>query len=692
MNQAILSGNSNYFELLVGVEYPLGASLVSNGCNFSVYCTDAEEVFICLFNDAEQQIAKIALTQRIQSTWFGCISNVEAGQLYGLRVRSKQHARLIDFSVEKLLLDPYAKALNRPLNWDAKAYLGDSQKMMAKCVVTSPAKQSFLPVQTVASRRIVYEAHVKGLTKLHPDVPLEQRGTYMGAAHPTVIAHLKSLGVTSIQFLPLMSFMPEPFTTDKGLSNYWGYNPVNFFAPEPRYAVNDAFNECKHMIKAYRDEGFEVILDVVFNHTAEAGHAGPVLNFKGLCVNQAYLFEQHDNAERLEFVNYSGCGNTLNVSDPFIQMLILDAMRYWVSTMGVSGFRFDLAATLGRESHQYQPNAGLFKMIQQDPLLRSTALIAEPWDIGPSGYQLGQFPVNWLEVNDKYRDCVRGFWRGDKGLKAEFATRFMGSRDVFHKGIRPMHASVNNVTYHDGYTLHDVVSYEQKHNQLNLEDNRDGHNHNLSRNYGIEGATTDETILAIREQQKRNLFATLMLSQGTPHILGGDELSRTQRGNNNAYCQDSELNYLHWQLSDRQQDFLHFCRYVVALRQQHPLLQQMHFADDHFSSQENIAVAEWYRRDGSHKRDIDWVNYEHHCFALHIVGEQTSIDISQQQWLFCINSADAPKSFALDLLSDAKQWQCMLDTANTHQQDCLQAPISRLFEMPAYSFRLFKNR
>jgi glycogen operon protein len=644
-----------------------------------------------LFDADELPIAQISLKQRIQSKWFGCISNVKEGQLYGLRVRPKHHKKLVDFSVEKLLIDPYAKSFSRAINWDHKKYQGDSHAMVPKAVVTAPSLMRLLPETQNASDRIVYEAHVKGLTKLHPEVPAEHRGTYLGAGHPAVIKHLKDLGVTSIQFLPLMSFMPEPFATDKGLTNYWGYNPVNFFAPEPRYAVKDALQECKQMVGRYREAGFEVILDVVFNHTAESGHAGPVLSFKGLCVNHAYLFEQNDETDQPEYINYSGCGNTIKVSDPYMQTLILDAMRYWVCEIGVSGFRFDLAATLGRELYEYRSNASLFKMIQQDPVLKRTTMIAEPWDIGHGGYQLGQFPPSWMEINDKFRDCVRGFWRGDKDLKGEFATRLMGSKDVFRKNLRPMNASVNHVTYHDGFTLHDLVSYEHKHNGENLEQNRDGHNHNISRNYGVEGETQDPEVQALRDQQKRNLFATLMLSQGTPHMLGGDELSRTKKGNNNSYCQDNALNYLQWQLTERQQNFLTFCQYVIRLRQQHPLLQQMHFADDHFSNQENIAVAEWYRRDGSHKRDIDWVNHEHHCFALHVVGAQTSLASPQEQWVFCINSADAPKQFALDMLAQSQQWQCMLDTACIHQQQCNEVPIHGLFEMPAYSMRLFKK-
>ncbi|WP_395345412.1 glycogen debranching protein GlgX [Ningiella sp. W23] len=691
----------NPFELTMGEMYPSGANLDDSGCNFSFYCPDAEEVFVCLFDKHEQAIAQIPLSQRVQSRWFGYIKNVKEGQLYGVRVRPKANKTLAPFSLEKLLIDPYAKALSRPINWSRDTYRNDSHRMVPKALVQQhESTGKYEPLTVAPEDRIVYEAHVRGLTMLHPDVPEQQKGTYAGAAHPSVIKHLKELGVTSIQFLPLMAFMPEPFATEKGLTNYWGYNPINFFAPEPRYAQvnsdkaapNNAFNECREMLKAYRDAGFEIILDVVFNHTAESGHGGPVLSFKGMCASHAYLLEHIDEAEQPEYINYSGCGNTVKVSDTFMQTLILDAMRYWVSDMGVSGFRFDLAATLGRELYEYRRNASLFKMIQQDPILKRCVFIAEPWDLGPGGYQLGHFPATWLEVNDKFRDCVRGFWRGDKDLKGEFATRLLGSRDVFKKSKRPMSASVNNVTYHDGYTLHDLVSYEQKHNQANLEDNRDGHNHNLSRNYGVEGETQNPQIINLREQQKRNLFATLVLSQGTPHILGGDELSRTQKGNNNAYCQDNEINYLHWDLNERQTRFLAFCRYLIKLRQSHSLLKQMHFSDDQFTNHENIEMADWYRRDGSHKRDIDWVNHEHHCFALHISGfEDAEHQKQRQQWVFCINSANASKQFSLQVLESnaGATWQCMLDTALDNQSQCRDEPISAVFDMPAYSMRLY---
>lgn len=713
--QSLISGFEE-FRLVSGKAAPFGASLSAEGCNFSVYAPDADEVFVCLFDQHERPLAQVALQQRLQSKWFGFIEGVNTSHLYGLRVRPKPHRQTHpQSSIDKLLIDPYAKSLNRALNWDQSLYEGDSHRMIPKARIIPEGQSNDLkPLNLPNEERVIYETHVKGLSQLHPEVPEHARGTYLGASHPAVIAHIKALGVTSVQFLPLMAFMPESFTTRKGLTNYWGYNPVNFFAAEPRYvskggsdatekdvvqdanilndSPNDANQECKHMIAEYRKAGIEVILDVVFNHTCESGYDGPVLSFKGLFESHAYLIEQNDESDDLQYLNYAGCGNTIKVSDTYIMTMLLDALRFWVSEMGVSGFRFDLASILGREVYEFKNTATFFKVLRQDPVLKHAVMIAEPWDIGPGGYQLGHYPDYWLEVNDKFRDCVRGFWRGDKGLKGEFATRFMGSRDIFRKNIRPMHASVNNVTYHDGFTLHDIVSYEQKHNLANLEDNRDGHNHNLSANYGIEGPTDDPAIIAIREQQKRNLFATLILSQGTPHILGGDELSRTQNGNNNAYCQDNSLNWYDWELDQTQQQFLAFCQYVIALRAKHPILQQMCFSDDRFDNRENIVIADWYRRDGSHKTDIDWVNHEHHCFALHIVGEEKhGNDIVNQEWLFCINSLDKAREFNVSILSSPKEWVCMLDTALTDPKTYTSQKITAIFELSGRSMRVFKK-
>ncbi len=682
---------SSAFKLSPGHLKPFGATLSEKGCNFSIYCPDAEEVYLCLFDEQERPLQQILLRERIQSKWFGFVEGVKEGQLYAYRVRSKAHKKVSDdMSIGKLLIDPYAKALSKALNWNESAYIqNDNHSFIPKGIVLAQSSSKHLPKPKASHQRVIYEAHVKGLTQLHPDVPEKHRGTYLGCTHPSVIKHLKALGITTIQFMPLNAFMPEPFITQKGLTNYWGYNPINFFSVEARYAYKNAFVECQQMINTLKQEGFEVILDVVFNHTAESGEGGPILSFKGLCHKHAYLTMENDEHHEPIYLNYSGCGNTVKVSNTFMMNLIMDAMRYWVQVMGVDGFRFDLASVLAREPMDFKCDATFFKLLRQDPVLSQAVMIAEPWDIGPGGYQLGQYPDYWLEVNDKFRDSVRGFWRGDIGLKADFATRLMGSRDIFRKGVRPMHASINNVTYHDGYTLHDVVSYEQKHNLANKEDNRDGHNHNLTANYGVEGETDDKNIIAIREQQKRNLFTTLIFSQGTPHVLGGDELSRTQNGNNNAYCQDNEINWYDWHLDARKASFLAFCQYAINLRHENSLLANMLFEDDMYTNAVNIELADWYRVDGTHKREKDWVNDNHNCFALHIKGQNEKGQA--EEWLYCVNSSDEAREYNLPLLLNNKVWNCVLNTALENINEYKTFPVSPLFTVTPRSIYLFKK-
>lgn len=661
---------SSPFLLSSGQQHPHGATLSCDlnmsdkqGCNFSIYCPDALEVYLCLFDEQENPVEQIKLKERVCSNWFGFVSNIKAGQKYGYRVKPKAHRKVSpEMGLGRLLIDPYAKSLSKALNWDEDAYhQEDNHAFVPKSIVTQRPNYLREPNPKKAHQRILYEAHVKGMTQLHPDIPDDIRGTYKACSHPSILEHLKQLGVTSVQFMPLTSFMPEPFISDKGLTNYWGYNPINLFSADQRYAKTDADSECQEMIRAFKDAGFEVILDVVFNHTAESGEGGTILSFKGLCHRQAYLVREDEHSDEPDFYNYSGCGNTIRVSSNYMSNLVMDAMRHWVQVMGVDGFRFDLASVLAREPMDFKCDATFFKLVQQDPVLSKAVMIAEPWDIGPGGYQLGQYPNYWLEVNDKFRDGVRGFWRGDAGLKADFATRLMGSRDIFRKSLRPMHASINNITYHDGYTLQDMVSYEQKHNLDNKEDNRDGHNHNLSANYGVEGETQKLDVVKLREQQKRNLFTTLILSQGTPHVLGGDELSRTQRGNNNAYCQDNEINWFDWQLDERQSTFLKFCQYVIKLRRENDLLANMMFEDDQYTNAVNIELADWYRVDGSHKQQQDWVNNNHSTFALHIRGK--NIEQGSQDLLYLINSHAEDAEFQLPALLNEKGWSCALNTA-----------------------------
>lgn len=675
----------------LGRPFPLGATPDEKGCNFAVTCPDARAVVLCLFHpETEETLDEIVMPAKTGEVWHIHISDLSVGQLYAYRV-DRGEENLHYSPTDKLLIDPYAKQLSRPMHWDARQYKGDSQFMMAKCVVVAQhdtaAKRPAKP-NIKRHERVLYEAHVKGLTKRHPEVPEAERGTYSGASHPAVLQHLRELGVTSVQFMPLASYMPEPYITEKGLTNYWGYNPVNYFAPEPRYAVDDPLAECRNMVDSYHEAGLEVIIDVVYNHTAEGGKDGPKLCFSGMFPHQAYLKEQTVNGD-LVFSNHSGCGNTVYSAHPIMTMMIMDALRYWVNDIGVDGFRFDLAACLGRDPQHFSVFSGLLRAIAQDPVLKGTLLIAEPWDIGPGGYQLGTFGARWLECNDKFRDSVRAFWRGDASGTADFATRLMGSRDVFHKGYRHINTSVNNVTYHDGFTLHDLVSYEQRHNEANGEDNRDGHGHNLSANYGVEGETQNKRILALREQQKRNLFATLILSQGTPHILGGDELSRTQKGNNNAYCQDNEINWFNWQLDKYKEDFLSFCKYVVHIRQTSEILRRTLLQDDHYQLHPNVAQVNWFNPDGSDKNRADWQSIEKQSFAVEIKGlSATSSDT--EHWLLCINASSQGIKFHPPKTDSAGGWTLILDTRYTKPSLQPKLRVKHYFMQAQRSISLFK--
>ncbi len=685
-----MNDNSNAVIISEGEPFPLGATLTTNGCNFAVYAPDAQAVILCLFNgDTEEALDEFSLPEKSGDVWHGHVEHIVAGQLYGYRVE-RGEKELHSVPTDKLLIDPYAKKISRPIKWDSRQYKHDSQFMIPKCVVIDSGDyttDNTASPNVLKHKRIVYEAHIKGLTKLHPDVPKVHKGKFLGAAHPSVIGHLKQLGVTTVQFMPLCSFMPEPFITDKGLTNYWGYNPVNFFAPEPRYGVSDALAELQYMVEAYHKAGLEVIVDVVFNHTAEAGKGGPILSYKGFCPYQAYLMEQSKSGE-LVYSNHSGCGNTVNTSHPFMMGLILDAMRHWVSIIGVDGFRFDLAVSLGREPQQYNKRSGLLRAISADPVLKDKVLIAEPWDIGPGGYQVGNFPHPWLEVNDKYRDTVRAFWRGDDGVTADFATRLMGSRDIFHKGRRHISTSVNNVTYHDGFTLHDMVTYAERHNLDNLEDNRDGHGHNLSANYGVEGESQDASIIAMRERQKRNLFATLIFSQGTPHILGGDELSRTQNGNNNAYCQDNPISWVNWTLNKRKQDFLNFCQYVVRMRQCSSLLSELKLHDDSFTLSRNVKEINWYKPDGSDKASEDWNKRHNKAFGVEIKGCVQG-NQKPEHWFLCVNASDSDVRFHLPTVVPKGGWTMHLDTRYVSLEEQPSICIQKVFLQASKSLALF---
>ncbi|MGY0600421.1 MAG: glycogen debranching protein GlgX [Paraglaciecola chathamensis] len=673
----------------------LGAVLDEGGCNFAVHCPNADSVKLCLFSEKdEEQIAIIDMPAKTGKVWHCYVEGIQAGQLYGYRTSGADHdASGSRFLPEKLLIDPYAKALSRPMFWDAKLYAGDSQKMVAKSVVVANSGKQERPAKpnTPLDHTILYEAHVKGMTAQHPDVPTKLQGTYLGMCQPCIIEHLKDLGISAVQLMPVAAFMPEPYITNKGLTNYWGYNPINYFSPEPRYVIDDAIAEFKAMVDCYHEAGIEIILDVVFNHTAEGGLDGPVLSFKGLDNSSFYLFERNEYGaiDYNKFVNNSGCGNSVNTAFPYVLKMVMDALRYWVQEMGVDGFRFDLAASLGRDPYEFSALSGFFRTIRQDPVLIGCKLIAEPWDIGHGGYRLGQFPSNWLECNDKYRDTVRAFWRGDKGTTSDFATRLLGSRDVFPKESRSILTSVNNVSYHDGFTLQDMVSYQERHNEANGEQNRDGHGHNLSANYGVEGPTTDTDIIAMREQQKRNLFTTLLLSQGIPHVLGGDELSRTQQGNNNAYCQDNPISWLDWNLDENKRQFLAFCQHVINIRKESVLLHHLQLRDDNFDLSHNVAKIYWYRPDGARKLEDDWHDPDNQCFAVELRGEEYETGETTEHWLIVFNASDHDVQFNCPTYVPNQRWKLTLDTRYADLRKQPEVVVQNCYKQASNSICLF---
>jgi isoamylase len=642
----------------IGTMQPLGPSFRGpQQWNFAVFSPDATGLWLCLYcPDTEELLAELPFIARTGEIWHLCVTGISDGTLYGLKADGPmQPEQGMVFEVDRLLIDPYCRQLNRAQVYNERLYQSRSHYMIAKGVL-NPSNfdwQGTVKPAIPREKTIIYEAHVKGMTALHPEVPEHLRGTYLGMAHPAVVQHLVELGITTVQLLPVAAFMSEPRLEKLKLSNYWGYNPVNFFAPDPRYQVEDAVLEFKQLVRTYHQHGLEVILDVVFNHSAESG--GYHLSFRGLANRHYYLFENHaDLTDFQHYTNYSGCGNTLNVAQPMTQKLVLDALRYWVTEMQVDGFRFDLAVTLAREHKRFNPYATFLQIVAQDPVLSTTKLIAEPWDVGPYGYQLGQFPAQWSELNDKFRDSMRSFWRGDMGTLGEFTTRLLGSRDIFQKHHKPACCSVNYLTYHDGFTLHDAVSYQHKHNWLNGEQNRDGHDHNLTVNYGVEGPTSSADVLAKRFLHKRNLVACLLLSQGMIHWLGGDELSHSQQGNNNAYCQDNELTWLHWQLDYHATQFLNFVKQMIQLRQQYSCLQQLSLLDDQYQSHGDKHQIEWYLPNGQIKTEADWYDTSiRHCI---FIIRNTS---THHQLLVSINAGGA----AIDIQLPSSQWQCVLDTA-----------------------------
>lgn len=594
-----------------GKAAPLGASLTDNGVNFAVFSQHARQVYLCLFDEAGETEKQIALTQKTRGIWHGEIQGLTIGQAYGYRADgelnpSEQHF----FNANKLLIDPYAKQLSAKLNWhpdqsaiktSGQMNKQDSAHCVPKSIVTDNRQVAThrLATQIDPETRSLYELHVKGFSQ-QCDINPKLKGKYLGIIEPQSLAHLTSLGVTSLQILPCFSFASEMRLQHLGLSNFWGYNPINFFTPDFEYAIEDPVAEFKLMVEGLHKAGFEVILDVVYNHTAEGEKQHASVCYRGL--DNANYYRHQDS----HYLNYTGCGNCIDSYQPVSIQLIMDSMRYWIEVMGVDGFRFDLGVDLGRTQHEFDPSAPLLSAMRQDPIISQACLITEPWDIGPNGYQLGQFPPEFLECNDQYRDNIKRFWRGDQAQIQEFATRLMGSRDIFHKGHKSALQSVNYISYHDGFTLHDLVSYQDRHNLANKEGNRDGHGENISQNFGVEGETHNALINQQRLNQQDCLLATLLLSQGTPHILGGDELSNSQRGNNNAYCQDNEISWLDWQSTEARTRLESSIRQLLALRKEFPMLAQCTLEDDdlfHHLVKDNVT---WLNEQAAPMQHEDW--------------------------------------------------------------------------------------
>ena len=660
-----------------GDPYPLGATYDGAGTNFSIFSEAATGVELCLFDDAGEE-TRIALTEIDGFVWHGYVPWVSPGQRYGFRVHGPyEPAYGHRCNPAKLLLDPYAKAIEGDVDWNEALFAyrfgdpgtrndDDSAPYTPKSVVVNPFfdwGEDRSP-RTPYHETVIYEAHVKGLTQRHPGIPERERGTYAGLAHPAMVDHLLELGVTAIELMPVHQFVHDDVLIQRGLSNYWGYNSIGFFAPHNGFAASggrgEQVQEFKLMVRTMHEAGIEVILDVVYNHTAEGNHLGPTLGFRGID-NAAYY--RLVDGEPQYYMDTTGTGNSINVQNPHALQMIMDSLRYWVIEMHVDGFRFDLASTLARELHAVDRLSAFFDLVQQDPIVSQVKLIAEPWDVGEGGYQVGNFPPLWTEWNGKYRDSMRDFWRGRDGMLPEFAKRFTGSSDLYaNDGRRPL-ASINFVTCHDGFTLHDLVSYDHKHNEANGENNRDGNDDNRSWNHGAEGPTDDADILAVRERQKRNLLTTLLLSQGVPMISHGAELGRTQHGNNNAYCQDSELSWVDWTDTAQSGALKEFVRRLTALRRDHPVFRRRRFL-----SGDN---AIWYTVDGDQMIDADWDIGYAKAITIFLNGEAiTEPDrrgepVHDDSFLLLINASDHDLTFTLPE-SHQGMWTCVLDTTTSY--------------------------
>ncbi len=692
-----------------GRPYPLGATFDGRGVNFALFSANAEKVELCLFDAAGvRETERLPLPECTEEVWHGYWPGAEPGLLYGYRVHGPYDpVNGHRFNANKLLIDPYAKQLSGSLEWNELHYgyiAGDVREDLSfdtrddaavvpkgRVIAPFPAQADDKVLRTPRSHTVIYELHVRGYTMRHPSVGKELRGTMAALRHPDVIRHIRDLGITAVELLPVHPFATTQALAKNGLREFWGYNSINFFAPEPRYLAQGDVGEFRRTVQAFHDAGIEVILDVVFNHTGEIDELGPTLCFRGID-NASYYRLAEDKRRYLDF---TGCGNTLNIGHPRVLQMVMDSLRYWANDMHVDGFRFDLAISLARQSHDFSPEAAFFTCVLQDPLLAKTKLIAEPWDLGPEGYRLSGFPPRWSEWNDKFRDDVRKFWRGDESMLGDLAFRLSGSSDVFNHGKRRPTAGVNFVTAHDGFTLHDLVSYNVKHNEANREDDVDGANGNLSWNCGAEGPSEDPAVIRLRERQKRNLMATLLLSLGIPMILAGDEFGRTQRGNNNAYCQDNDIGWIDWSELDRNRGLLAFVQRLVRLRADHPVFRRSAFFLGDRTDESDVKDIVWLSPEGHEMTQADWASLRNRCLGVRYAAmsemdsETYTRRLDPHAFLLLMNAGAQPAKFVLPDTGADRKWSCVVDTAAADAAAAVQFNAQSAFPLEAHALALF---
>jgi isoamylase len=678
-------------DLYPGTPFPLGATWNGEGVNFALYAEHAQKVELCFFDNPDDDTCsyKVELPERAHHVFHGYLPGIKPGQLYGYRVHGPYDPQTGHrFNANKLLIDPYARAIAGTVKWDDALFgyeIGhpdqdlsfshtDSAPYIPKSVVTAPNFDwgGDAPPRTPYQESIIYELHVKGFSQVFKEIPEKIRGTYAALMHPAALKHFKDLGITAVELMPVHAFVSDRHLVEKGLTNYWGYNTIGFFAPDARYASTgmsgEQVIEFKNMIKALHKEKIEVILDVVYNHTAEGNHMGPTLSFRG--IDNAAYYRLEDN--KRYYRDYTGTGNTLNAQLPNVLKLIMDSLRYWITEMHVDGFRFDLASALARELHEVNQLSAFFDIIYQDPIISQVKLIAEPWDVGEGGYHVGNFPPGWAEWNGMYRDCMRDYWRHAEKKLPEFAQRFTGSADLYQSNNRTPSASINFITAHDGFTLQDLVSYNEKHNDANGEDNKDGESHNKSVNYGVEGECEDENILRKRLKHKRNLLTTLILSQGVPMLLAGDEFGNSQHGNNNAYCQDCDISWINWEKADK--ELLKFTQQLIQLKKQHPVFCRRHWFQGQAIHGKGTSDITWFLPDGNEMTDEHWNNSFAKSLAVYLNGgglhykDGKGEPVTDDCFYIIFNGHTEPVDYILPSTKYGHQWISLLDTNNTTMQ------------------------